>query len=203
MAAGTHDIINIPKVLGENIRRLRMTQDGTLDKLAEKTGLSKSFLSLVESGKRKIKAEDLRRILACYGYSLGWFLSQTQDSVEDFPLQPNAIIQRKNNSILLDGKRTEGKFRMLLLRPMRKKTDYEIIELYLPANSQVTEEHIVIPSEVRGVVMRGTLLIVLKGDEYIAREREEFCYDGRIPHILRNYTDEPVIVTFFIPHPGF
>ncbi len=89
-------------------------------------------------------------------------------------MQPNAIIQRKNNSILLDGKRSEGKFRMLLLKPLRKKADNEIIELYLPPHSQMTEENTVIPSEVRGMVQRGTLLVLLKGDEYVVREREEF-----------------------------
>ncbi|MES2767320.1 MAG: XRE family transcriptional regulator [Bacteroidota bacterium] len=203
MAAANHDIINQPKLLGENLRRLRATRDATLDAIAGKTGLSKSFLSLVESGKRKIKTDDLRRVLSYFGYSLGWFLSQTQDSVEDFPLQPNAIIQKKNNSILLDGKRMEGKFRMLLLRPLRKKTDIEIIELYLPPHSQMTEQNTVIPVEVRGVVQRGTLLVVLKGDEYVIREREEFCFDGNIPHIMRNYTAEPSIITLFIPPPGF
>ncbi len=64
MAAANHDIINQPKLLGENIRRLRATRDATLDSIALKTGLSKSFLSLVESGKRKIKTDDLRRVLS-------------------------------------------------------------------------------------------------------------------------------------------
>lgn len=203
MAAGNYDIINIPKLLGENLRRLRMARDITLDYMAEKTGLSKSFLSLIESGKRRIKMEDLRNVLLCSGYSLGWFLSQAQDSVADFPLLPEAVVQKKNNSILMAGKRKEGSFRILLLRPLRKKTDIEIIELYLPPHSQMTEENIAIESEIRGVVQKGTLLVVLKGNEYIVREREEFCYDGRIPHILRNYTGESVIATLMIAAPGF
>ena len=101
MIGRTTDIIHLPKVLGANLRRLRTMQDVTLDTIAEKTSLSKSFLSLVESGKRKIQTEDLRRVLSCLKYSLGWFLSQTQDSVEDFPLKPDEILQKKNNSIFI------------------------------------------------------------------------------------------------------
>ncbi|HYF01925.1 MAG TPA: XRE family transcriptional regulator [Patescibacteria group bacterium] len=203
MAVGARDLIHNPKLLGENIRRLRTTRDATLEQVAEKAGLSKSFLSLVEAGKRKIQTEDLRQIVVTLGYSLCWFLSQTQDSVEDFPLQPEAIVQKKNNSILLAGERTEGKFHMLLLRPMRTKKDHQLIELYLPPQSQMTGENITISAEVRGIVQRGILLVVLKGDEYVVREREEFCYDGNIPHILRNYTKEPAIVTLFLSAPGF
>jgi transcriptional regulator with XRE-family HTH domain len=203
MAARSHDIIHNPKILGANIKRLRMTCDVTLDSIAQKTGLSKSFLSLVESGKRRIRTEDLRNVLDCMKYSLSWFLSQTQDSVEDFPLKPDAVVQKKNNSILLDGKRSDGAFRMLLLRPLRNKTDNAIIEVYLPPYSQLTEENMTIGAEVRGVVQLGTLLLVLKGTEYIVRQGEEFCYDGRIPHILRNYTGEPTQCVLFVPFPGF
>lgn len=199
------DLIGLPGKLGGNLRRLRIACDLTLDETARRSGLSKSFLSMLESGKRSVKMTDLRRILSCYGYSLGRFLSEAHEpDGEEMPsIEPGRIVQSAGNTVLLDGCREDGQYRLLLLRPLRHAADCEILELFLPPQSQMSEENMTIEVEVRGVVQKGTLLIVLRGDEYIAREGEEFCYDGTVPHILRNYTDAPVVVNLFLSPPMF
>lgn len=199
------DLIGLPDKLGRNLRRLRIACDLTLDETARRSGLSKSFLSMLESGKRSVRMTDLRRILSCYRYSLGRFLSEAHElDGEEMPsIEPGRIVQTTTNAVLLDGSRQEGRYHLLLLRPLRHETDCEILELFLPPKSQMTEENMTIEVEMRGIVQKGILLIVLQGDEYIAREGDEFCYDGRIPHILRNYTDEPVIINLFLTPPMF
>lgn len=199
------DLIYLPTVLGNNLRQLRIACDYTLDEISRRSGLSKSFLSMVESGKRSVKMPDLRKVLACYGYSLGRFLSEAHDSSNDeMPtLEPERIVQTPDHAVLLDGSRQPDAYRLALLRPLRSERDIEVLELFLPPCSQMTENAITIDAEVRGIVRRGTLLIVLKGDEYKAREGEEFCYDGRIPHVLRNYTDMPTAVNLLVWPPAF
>jgi hypothetical protein len=99
------------------------------------------------------------------------------------------------------------------MRPLRHEHDLQLLEVFLPPTSQLTEQSITALSaeknskkkrehEVRGVVQSGTLLIVLNNDEYRAKTGDEFCFDGAIPHIYRNYTTEPVIATLIITNAG-
>ncbi len=198
------DLIYLPDKIGMNLRQLRQSSEFTLDEMARRSGLSKSFLSMLESGKRSARLADLRTILACYGYSLGQFLSEAHDpESEDLPIDPARVVQAAAQAVLMDGSREEGKYRLLLMRPVRSDSDIELLELHLPPQSQMTEGNTTIDAEVRGIVRRGTLLIVLQGDEYIAREGDEFCYPGATPHLLRNYTDQPATVNLIIAPPKF
>jgi transcriptional regulator with XRE-family HTH domain len=211
------DIIHQPRQLGENLKRLRMSTDTTLQQAADTTGLSKSFLSMVENGSRTVQFQDLRRIVQAYRYSLGWFLTQTQDVQHDVA-QPSSsnktrtattlaakhllppVIATEQFGLLMAGERKQHALQLRLHRPLRSLQDVEVVSLVLPRQSQLTEHEMTIDTTVRGVVRQGTLLIVLQGDEYIAREGDEFCFDGSIPHLFRNYTSEVLAATLII-HP--
>ncbi len=159
---------------------------------------------MLESGSRTVKFSDLRRILACYDYSVGWFVSQMwqQDEKsakgEKIAVQPLSIVQKRTNFFLIDGSVNEGSYRLVLMRLLRSAHDIEILEMLLPPQSQMNEYETTVNAEIRGVVQRGTLLVILKGDEYVVRQGEEFCFDGSIPHILRNYTAEPTLTMLIV-----
>jgi transcriptional regulator with XRE-family HTH domain len=203
------DIVQHPKLLGESLRRLRLVSEMSVQQTADALGVSKSFISMVESGQRGIKFEDLLALMRLYKYPLGWFLTKTRDSflqsTLDKPLEQTAnnIVQPRSNALLMTGDRlTTTRPRLLLLRPLRSRSDSEWLELMLPAQSQLTERPLTLEGEVRGVVQRGTLLFTLNNDEYRAKEGEEFCFDGRMPHIFRNYLTEPLVVTLVITPAG-
>ncbi len=193
------DLIHNPPVLGAYLKKLRRSKDLTLQHVAERTSLSKSFVSMVESGLRQIRFHDLRQVLMCYGYSLGWFLSQTLDSGR-FPTV-HSVVQTRANGLLMDGSRKDHHYCLLLQRPLRSHTDIELVELTLPAQTQAPEHPLTLQAEMRGIVQRGTLLVLLQNDEYVVRQGEEFCFDGRIPHIFRNYTNQLSIVNCFVSPP--
>jgi transcriptional regulator with XRE-family HTH domain len=48
--------------IGRIIKKCRQLRNLTLDSLANKTGLSKSYLSLVESGKREVSMKSLQKV---------------------------------------------------------------------------------------------------------------------------------------------
>ena len=60
--------------VGDRIREIREELGLTLDKLADKTGISKGFLSDVETGKRDISSEYLLKIADVMGASLDYLL---------------------------------------------------------------------------------------------------------------------------------
>ncbi len=60
--------------VGDRIREIREELGLTLDKLAGKTGISKGFLSDVETGRRDISSEYLLKIADAMGASLDYLL---------------------------------------------------------------------------------------------------------------------------------
>lgn len=60
--------------VGDRIREIREELGLTLDKLADKTSISKGFLSDVETGKRDISSEYLLKIADAMGASLDYLL---------------------------------------------------------------------------------------------------------------------------------
>lgn len=121
------------------------------------------------------------------------------------------IIQPRSEGIFLVGGRTHPASapHLMLMRPLRHERDLEVLELFLPPTSQLTENPITtlpaertLSREVRGVVQSGTLLIVLNNDEYRAKVGDEFCFDGTLPHLYRNYTAEPLTATLLISNGG-
>ena len=60
--------------VGDRIREIREELGLTLEKLTDKTGISKGFLSDVETGKRDISSEYLLKIADAMGASLDYLL---------------------------------------------------------------------------------------------------------------------------------
>jgi transcriptional regulator with XRE-family HTH domain len=62
--------IDGPKNFGESLKKLRTVKGITLQDVSNATGLSVSFLSLVENGKSGISLANLQKILKCYDASI-------------------------------------------------------------------------------------------------------------------------------------
>ena len=101
--------------LGLELRRLRKDKGYTLEEVAENTGITKQYLSLLENGKRKaISFEIMISFSNFYGVPLDYFKTFTQED-EQKPLSEkelmvwNTITEKvyeqvyyKNSSRLID-----------------------------------------------------------------------------------------------------
>ncbi len=65
------------KMLGERIRRERITQKITQETLAEKAGISVSFLGQIERGERKPSLETVVNIANSLGITVDYLLSDS------------------------------------------------------------------------------------------------------------------------------
>ena len=63
-----------PQSVGERLRYVREQQGLSLDRLADKSGVSKSFLSGVENNKSGISGENLLKVANALGASLDYLL---------------------------------------------------------------------------------------------------------------------------------
>ena len=74
--------------VGERIKARRLELEWTQDQLAQKAGISKSFLSDLENGKRSVGAENLLDIARALGVSIDFLMTgqASQDQPTEVPI---------------------------------------------------------------------------------------------------------------------
>src|SRR5271166_1269239 len=74
--------------VGERIKKRRAELGWTQDQLAQKAGISKSFLSDLENGKRSVGAENLLEIARALGVSIDFLMTgeASQDQQAEVPI---------------------------------------------------------------------------------------------------------------------
>lgn len=199
-----NEIINDAKYLGKKLKMLRHINEMTIDEVATKIQASNSFISYIEKGERKIKGLQLRKLLAVYNYPLGKFLSHILDEYIEYNYEPDAIVQKYEHHILLEGNNNATDMYLKLLRPIRSDDDSEILELYLPPGSQIPiDDNFIVKAEIRGIVIEGGLLVVIESDENNVKVGEEFSFKGSKPHYFRNPANFPAKAILIIHPPVF
>lgn len=53
---------DIKKLFGSNVRKYRLNKDMSQEKLAEKSGLHRTYISAVERGNRSISLDNIKKI---------------------------------------------------------------------------------------------------------------------------------------------
>lgn len=193
----TAHIVNSPEALGAALRRMRQLQEITVERLAERVGLSKGYISLVESGKRTPHWATLMKMLHVLGETLCTFLTREQSVAP-----PEENVRTRREDLLLvagtppdewgraPGEETGGY--TWILTPHFEGMRSEIIELCLPPHTPWTPSSITFPAHVTAIGLEGQILLEL-GDtdrnEFVMARGETLQYDARRPHRLRNFTD--------------
>jgi y4mF family transcriptional regulator len=74
--------------VGERIKTRRLELGWTQDQLAQKAGISKSFLSDLENGKRSVRADNLLDIARALGVSLDFLMTgeASKDQAAEVPI---------------------------------------------------------------------------------------------------------------------
>ena len=74
--------------VGERIKKRRQELEWTQDQLAQKAGISKSFLSDLENGKRSVGAENLLDIARALGVSIDFLMTgeASKDKAAEVPI---------------------------------------------------------------------------------------------------------------------
>ena len=68
------------KTLGERLREAREYLGFSQDQVATFLGVSRSALSLMESGQRKVDALELKKLAGLYKRSVGYFTGEEEDA---------------------------------------------------------------------------------------------------------------------------
>lgn len=158
--------------IGQKIKDLRVQKGLTQEELADRTELSKGFISQVERDLTSPSISTLVDILQCLGTDLSDFFAKTVDNQIVFG--PNDYFEKIDTDL---GNKVEW------IIPNAQKNEMEPIKITLNPNGKtfLDSPH---EGEEFGYVLQGSLTIQLGNKTYKAKEGESFYYTPSKNHYI-------------------
>lgn len=175
--------------IGKKIKELRTLCDLTQEELANRTELTKGYISQLENDLTEPSISTLDDLLKALGTNLGEFFSSEN---------VNQIVFKKNDYF----QKEEIGYKITWLVPNAQKNEMEPILITLNPNSETQIDY---PHEGQefGYVLEGELLLIIDNKKYKVKEGETFYYDSNKNHYLRNVKDKICKVIWVSSPPNF
>jgi transcriptional regulator with XRE-family HTH domain len=178
--------------VGERLRRLRRSRRATLRTVAERSGLSESFLSQVERGRSSASIESLRRVADALGVSMA-------DLFEPDGLPGPRVLRRDERPALSFG--VLGKKLLLTPRPLHQ---LEVFAGELEVGGSTgAEPYAHGDSEELFVVLSGTVQLELGGELFELEPGDSIDYRSSTPHRVSNTGQDLAEVMWIISPPSY
>jgi len=178
--------------VGQRLRVLRRHRRCTLKTVAERSGLSESFLSQVERGRSNASIASLRRIAEALGVSVSDLFEPSR------PPQPR-VLRRDDRPALTFG--VLG--RKLLLTPSPLLNLEVFVGELETGGSTGAEPYAHGDSEELFVVLAGTVELELGGELYELERGDSIDYRSSISHRVSNIGDDIAEVMWIISPPSY
>lgn len=163
--------------VGKKIRSLRKIRGISLQQMAEKTGMSYSYLSGLENGKHSVSITNLQRLAGFFNVDMVYFLQ---------PGGPVPRVMRKKD--LLEGESPLQDIRYRVMTPP-DSSHLQISHIQLPPNA---------PSERRihkhgkgqeyVLVLEGIVCVMVEGERYRLEQGDSILFEADVEHLI--YTEE-------------
>ncbi|RFU66868.1 cupin domain-containing protein [Peribacillus saganii] len=164
--------------VSKRIRELRNEKKLTLKDLAEKTGLSVSFLSQVERASSSIAITSLKKIADAFEVPITSFF-------EDYANKNYKVPVEEQKSFRIEGSgsvytRLGGEFSGRSIEPM----------LVTFPQGQPYEKTFSHPGEEFYYILEGVLLFEVDGKEYLMKAGDSIHFPSQLPHSVKNPIDK-------------
>ena len=158
--------------IGNKLKELRVLKGLTQEELADRSELSKGFISQLERNLTSPSITTLMDILQCLGTSIGEFFNEAPDE--------QIVFGKQDYFVKVD---TEYKNEIKWIIPNAQKNTIEPIYLTLQAGGSTCPDtpH---EGEEFGYVLQGTVSIHLGNKTYKAKKGESFYYTADKTHFL-------------------
>jgi transcriptional regulator with XRE-family HTH domain len=191
MPSSAADVTNDVDV-GERLRVIRSRRRQTLREVAERAGLSESFLSQVERGRASASVASLRRIADALGVAISDLFQPAEAS------RPR-VLRRDDRPSLAFG--ILGRKLLLTPKPLHH------LEVFVgeldPEGSTGAEQYAHGDSEELFVVIRGTVQLELGDDLFELEAGDSIDYRSAVPHRISNLGDDVAEVMWIISPPSY
>jgi transcriptional regulator with XRE-family HTH domain len=179
--------------LGAHIRAARMTRALTLEALAEKAGVSRSYLSNVERNVNSPTISTLRTILDALDVSLADLFRTVEEA--------NRVVVRPSERVEI-ARTGNDDIRYELLTP-NATSRIEMLVMYVAPGAQSGEEpHRHVGEEV-GLILSGRLQYWVDGVEFDLQPGDAITFDSTRPHRYLNPGNEQCVSVWALTPPTF
>jgi transcriptional regulator with XRE-family HTH domain len=179
--------------VGERLRAIRTLRRVTLRTVAERAGLSESFLSQVERGRANASVASLKRIAAALGVNVADLFEPNGSQVKP------RVLQKGSRPALGFG--TLGRKFMLTPRPLEHLQ--VMVGEFEAGGSTGDEPYTHGDSEELLVVLEGTVHLQLGTEVFELRGGDSIDYRSSTPHRLTNAGDGIAEVMWVISPPSY
>jgi transcriptional regulator with XRE-family HTH domain len=180
-----HPASDLPAIVGKNLRRLRIRQGHSLERLAKHSGVSRAMLGQIETGKSTPTIGLLWKVATALGVPFASLIA-TDDAHGPF------VLRRKNAKLLSSN---QGQFTSRALFPFDSERQVEFYELRLsPLHREDADAHAPGTRE-NLVVAKGAIELTTGTDRpIILTEGDAVLFDADVRHSYRNLGTEEAIV---------
>lgn len=164
--------------IGKKIKALRLASDLTQEELANRSELTKGFISQVENEKfqTSISLGSLADILNALGTNISEFF--------DDPNETRVVFKPSDRVAVYDT--GADKFELLVPGSTNNLMDPILVEFKPGEKLELRDPH---PGEQFGFVLRGTITLVLNKKKYKVARHNCFYFKSNQPHQLINNSD--------------
>ena len=175
--------------IGSKIKRLRIANQLTLEELANRSELTKGFLSQVERNLTSPSITTLEDILEALGTTLHDFFSETQEE---------QIVFKKEDYFV----NTQDDYEISYIVPNAQKNDMEpiLIEIEKGKSSMEMEPH---DGEEFGYVIKGTVKLCYGGKVHTVKAGESFYFKAGKKHFIENKSSKDAMLIWVSNPPSF
>ena len=182
------------KKIVHKIRAIRLKKKLTLQQMAELTGLTKSYLSMIESGKKSPPIATLSKIASALSVDIATFFEHKD------PEDHIIVVRREERSVVVrDG--TAFGYQYESIAPTRRQKRMEpFVITHPPGVDGGIFDH---EGEELMMVLEGTIRFFYGDSEYILNEGDSIYFDSSIPHRGDAVGDKPAKTLCVISLPRY
>lgn len=191
--------------LGAKLKAIRRSKGVTLQQIADQTGLSKSFVSQIETGAANPSIASLKKITDVLGIPLAALFHAGEEAEEAGtpsevaePQGEVRVVRRDRRKMLVE----PGKMgRMYLLTPDLQRKLEVILGEEEPGNAD--SEWYSHRGEEFGLVLEGRYEVSVGDQVFVLEAGDSIYYPSHMPHKTRVLGDQPVRTIWVITPPSF
>ena len=178
--------------LGTRIRALRQARHFTLRDVAERSGVTESFLSQVERDVTSPSIATVQRIARALDLSIAQLFTEEGDT--------GRVVRREaRRRVAYPGLKSVDEF---LTSNMAGRLQV-ILSTIEPGGGTGSEPYTHDSDEEVVVILAGVLDLWVGDEHYVLREGDTITFPSRLPHWNANHGDRPVTVLFCLTPPSF
>lgn len=160
--------------IARKIRQIRLQNRLVLEEVARRTGFTKSYLSMVESGKKSPPIATLSKIAQALSVDMAIFFEKRN------PEEQLTLVRKGNReTVVRDG--TLFGYRYESIAPTKRRKKMEPFIITLP-NKSKEEDRFDHEGEELFYVLKGKIRFYYGDKEYLLKEGDSVYFDSSIPH---------------------